>query len=181
MFKVNHFTMESITMKEFTSNHGADVIGTLNGWDRLIFRGLHRLLLTAAGVTWYLHQLQVRLVDFKSFTQSVTSGILEASKAHAAFFDRPDSYLPSSATSKEGLAREMLTESPVEQGLICVLRCVEPCMTYRMAAGGWSGKARTALGVAQVHVPLPLLPRPRVWLHARAYSDVDALYDPGLH
>ena len=140
MFDVNHFTMESTTMNQFISKHGADVIGTLNGWDRLIFRGVHRLLLTAAGVTWYLRQLQVRLVEFKSFTQSVTSAIVEASKAQAASFDREDRYLSSSATSKEGLAREILAESPVEQGLICVLRCVEPCLTYRMAAGDGPGK-----------------------------------------
>ena len=32
-----------------------------------MFRGLYRLLACAAGVTWYLHPLHIRLVDFLDF------------------------------------------------------------------------------------------------------------------
>jgi hypothetical protein len=119
-------------MQQFIATHGHQVSGVLNGWDRLIFRGLYRLLSSAAGVTWYLHQIHVRLVDFKDFVHELTQEIVATSAQQAAQAQRPNEYLVSSATCKEERARQILEESPVRTGLICVLRCVEPCWTYEM-------------------------------------------------
>lgn len=127
-------------MQQFIAKHGQHVIGVLNGWDRVIFRGLYRLLSTAAGVTWYLHHLQVRLVDFKDFASGLTREIVAASEAQAVQAQRPHEYLASSATCKEERARAILKESPVTAGLICVLRCVEPCWTYEMRRDGVAHK-----------------------------------------
>ena len=99
-----------------------------------MFRGLYRLLACAAGVTWYLHPLHIRLVDFLDFVQKLTECIVAASQAQALEAQRPYQYLASSATSKEALARQMLAEAPITHGLIGVLRCVEPCWTYEMRA-----------------------------------------------
>ncbi|MBI4557273.1 MAG: hypothetical protein HY706_06800 [Candidatus Hydrogenedentes bacterium] len=119
-------------MEPFIAKHRVHVLGVLNGWDRLVFRGLYRLFSSAAGVTWYLHQLHVRLVDFRDFFQALTHEIVTASQAQAARAQRPNVYLASSATSKEEAARRTLEESPVASGLIGVVRCVEPCWTYEM-------------------------------------------------
>lgn len=127
-------------MNQFIVKHGSDVTGVLNGWDRLVFRGLYRVLSAAAGVTWYLHQLHVRLVEFKEFTQCITQDIVLASERQALESGRPYVYLASSTESKEARARQMLLESPVSEGLIGVVRCVEPCWTYQMVSGGAPGR-----------------------------------------
>lgn len=127
-------------MQQFIEKHGQQVTGVLNGWDRVVFRGLYRVLSGAAGVTWYLHRLQVRLVDFKAFALGLTRELVAASQAQAEKAQRPYEYLASSATSKEQRARALLEQSPVTTGLICVLRCVEPCWTYEMRADATTHK-----------------------------------------
>ncbi len=127
-------------MQQFIAKHGSHVIGVLNGWDRVVFRGVYRLFSAPSGVMWYLQQLQVRLVDFGGFFKALTEQIVSASKAQATQAQRPDVYLMSSATSKEEVARQMLRESPVTSGLIGVLRCVEPCWTYDMRRDRSTGK-----------------------------------------
>jgi hypothetical protein len=134
--------LEAITMQQFIAKHGHDVIGVLNGWDRLVFRGLLRLLSAASGVTWYLHQLHLRLVDFKDFVQGLTEQFVLVSQSQAAQAQRPYVYVASNAISKEAMARRMLEESPVATGLIGVLRCVEPCWTYEIRRDYTPGKNR---------------------------------------
>ncbi|MBI2422033.1 MAG: hypothetical protein HYV27_04315 [Candidatus Hydrogenedentes bacterium] len=131
-------------MEQFIAKHGRHVMGVLNGWDRLVFRGLYRLLSAEAGVTWYLKRLQIRLVDFKDFTQGLTGQIVAESLAEAAHAQRPYVYLASSAVSKEETARRMLEEAPVTSGLIGVLRCVEPCWTYQLRCDRAKGKCELA-------------------------------------
>src|SRR5262249_55746633 len=45
---------------------------------------------------------------------------------------RPVLYLSSGALSKEDEARRLAAEGNIQQGLIAVLECVEPCWTYKV-------------------------------------------------
>jgi len=45
---------------------------------------------------------------------------------------RPIVYLRSSQIRKEAVAHEIAEADNIEQGLICVLTCVEPCMSYEI-------------------------------------------------
>jgi hypothetical protein len=58
--------------------------------------------------------------------------LVEASLVAASKLGRPVRYLVSGATRKEEVARGILAEDPVESGLICVLKCVEPCMSFEV-------------------------------------------------
>ena len=42
--------------------------------------------------------------------------------------DRPDVYLRSSRRRKETIAKKIMEEEDITDGLICLLRCVEPCI-----------------------------------------------------
>jgi len=53
-----------------------------------------------------------------------------ASLATAERIGRPIRYLPSARTSKEAIARQIAQADGITEGLICVLTCVEPCMSY---------------------------------------------------
>ncbi len=116
-------------MDTFLSRHGDDVIGTLCGFDRLVFRGTLRILAHRGGMMTYLWAARVLLKDFSEHAQEMTRRLKAASAALAGQRDRPIKYLASSATNKEETARAIAKADGIEQGLICILTAVEPCPT----------------------------------------------------
>jgi hypothetical protein len=81
------------------------------------------------GMMEYLWRVQVLLKNFREHAQAMTKLLIDSSLAEPKRLGRPIVYLPSSDISKEALVQELLLKHPVEQGLICVLTCVEPCKT----------------------------------------------------
>jgi hypothetical protein len=102
----------------------------LSGFDRLVFRGHLLSLIRDGGMYFFLEAAKVRLLDFKDFVLATTEQLKQASLAEARKLDRPVRYLDSPTINKEDLARQLLAEHPVQQGLICVLTALEPCMTF---------------------------------------------------
>jgi hypothetical protein len=45
---------------------------------------------------------------------------------------RPNLYLPSARTDKEQVALKIAAKDGIREGLICVLRTIEPCLTYEL-------------------------------------------------
>jgi hypothetical protein len=119
-------------MKEFIAKHGSSVNGALSGWDRVVFQGRLRALSYVAGMMLHLSHISVLLKDFGAYAEQMTQRIREASLAAARRLERPVIYLPASSTRKEEVARGVLLRQPVASGLICVLECVEPCMSYEV-------------------------------------------------
>ncbi len=62
----------------------------------------------------------------------MTERLIAASLAAAEESARPIQYLPSAQTRKEDLARDIAQRDGIQEGLICVLTCVEPCKTYEI-------------------------------------------------
>ena len=64
-------------MENFVRAHEKDVIGLLNGFDRLVFRGTIRRLALVGGMASYLHALRVLLKNLGAFAgaQSMSSGL----------------------------------------------------------------------------------------------------------
>jgi hypothetical protein len=89
----------------------------------------------------FLDRVGVSLAGFRNYVLDVTCKVLAACLAKAESLKRPVIYLPSAATRKEDVARRALEESPIEEGLICVLKAVEPCKTYDLRGGRRSGRA----------------------------------------
>jgi hypothetical protein len=79
---------------------------------------------------FFLTASKVRLLDFKDFAVVTTNRLKEASLAEARKLERPVRYLESPQVDKEDLARQLLARHRVEEGLICVLTALEPCMTF---------------------------------------------------
>lgn len=117
-------------MNEFVSRFGSLVTGSLSGFDRLVFRGSLQPLMHPGGLLSFLSRVGVKLLDFKDFACSITDRLREASLAEARRLDRPIVYLESPKQNKEAVARKLLVEHPIDQGLICVLTALEPCRTY---------------------------------------------------
>jgi hypothetical protein len=81
---------------------------------------------------WYLWQAGVLLKDFGAHAEAMTAMLLKASLDAAERSHRPVRYLASSKARKEDVALEILRNNPVESGLVCILKCVEPCMSFEI-------------------------------------------------
>lgn len=117
-------------MHEFIAKHQSKIAGTLSGFDRLVLRGTLRSITFPDGLRHYLHANDVLLKDFGSHVERVSRKLKDASENEANELGRPVKYLNSSQVSKEEIAREILARDGVHEGLICMLKCVEPCWSF---------------------------------------------------
>jgi hypothetical protein len=111
---------------------GDRVVGVLSGFDRLMLRGILRCVINARGLNGYLYGAKVAMKDFGKHAEQVSEQLKEASFREARETGRPIQYLPSSQDRKKDIALEIARKDGVDNGLICVLSCVEPCMTFHV-------------------------------------------------
>jgi hypothetical protein len=123
-------------MNMFVQRHLSSVTGWLSGFDRLRFRGTLRMLSHTGGFASFLRLIGVKVKDFGPYVRQTTEKVCQASEAAAAAAGRPVIYVPSAASSKEEMARDIGRRDGVEAGLVCVLRCVEPCISYDVRKWG---------------------------------------------
>jgi hypothetical protein len=121
-------------VRDFIARHAAVVIGTLCGFDRLVFRGTLRLLAHRGGMMNYLASAGVLLKNFKDHAMAMSERLKEASLAEARHSGRPVRYLSSTAINKEQVARQIARTDGIDHGLICVLTAVEPCLSYEVVS-----------------------------------------------
>jgi hypothetical protein len=112
-------------------------VGTLAMFDRLIFRGHLTKFFAPGGVRAFLWGQGVPLTQFAAWTKQATTMLCEHAEAIAADAGRPSVYLERHMTaatgqSKEHLARGIAERDGVSQGLVCVLRTLEPCTSLRL-------------------------------------------------
>jgi hypothetical protein len=119
-------------MQKFTAKFASLIQGVISGADRLVFRGSLRAIQYEFGMMGYLWHKQVPLTAFGKHAEQLTMQIKEASLAEARRLGRPMQYLPSSKTDKKTLAEQIAVRDQVENGLICVLSCVEPCLSFEV-------------------------------------------------
>jgi hypothetical protein len=117
-------------MKTFLQRHASEVKGTLSGLDRIRFRGTLRWLASLRGMGSFLGTCGVLLKNFGTWAESLTSQVLTSTDALLETTGRPLIYLASSQERKEDRARALATADGIQQGLIGVFKCVEPCRTF---------------------------------------------------
>lgn len=119
-------------MQKFTAKFASLIQGVISGADRLVLRGSLRAIQYQFGMMGYLWHKQVLLTGFGKHAEQITKQIKEASLAQARRLLRPVQYLTSSKTDKKTLAEQIAVRDQVENGLICVLSCVEPCLSFEV-------------------------------------------------
>ena len=80
----------------------------------------------------FLSQASVLLKNFTEYMTGVTNEVREATERIVSNAGRPLKYLSSSALEKEPIALQIAKADKIEQGLVCVLSCVEPCRSYEI-------------------------------------------------
>jgi len=80
----------------------------------------------------YLWYNRVLFKDFAEHSEKITTRLEEASLRHAQQRGREIRYLNSSQLRKEDIARAIAVRDRIKSGLICVLRSVDPCMSFQI-------------------------------------------------
>jgi hypothetical protein len=120
-------------MNEFIERHRKSIVGVLNGYDRLRFRGTLRLLAFESGVKRFLWRADVLLKDFKSYVNGVTNEVRQTTEDMVQQAGRGRvRYLNRTKISKEDFARQIAEQDRISEGLICVLSCIEPCRSIEV-------------------------------------------------
>ena len=117
-------------MESFIQRHRQDVIGVLGGFDRVLFRGTLRSISYGDGLDRFLGAVRVKYKDFGTFAEGLSERLKNHAEAMAQTAGRPFQYLSNSKQSKEAVAEAIAKRDGITEGLVCVLRCVEPCMSF---------------------------------------------------
>lgn len=119
-------------MEAFIQKYHKDVTGVLNGWDRVRIRGMQRILANVGGMMSYLAHVGVLMKNFGGFVERTCVRVRQASEQVARQLDRPVEYLFSSALDKYEQAQSIAQRDRINNGLVCVFSCVEPCLAYEV-------------------------------------------------
>lgn len=120
-------------MKGFIQRFEKKIIGVLNGFDRLVFRGTLRSIAYPRGLSGFLWHKQVKLKDFGKYVYQVCEELRIKSCEKAKQSGRPIVYLNSSKIDKAATAEKIAEKDQIQAGLITVLSCLEPCIGYDVA------------------------------------------------
>jgi hypothetical protein len=117
-------------MERFLKRHRDRIIGSIAGFDRLLFRGSLLSICHRDGMDKFLGSQGVLYKDWGPFVQRISARIKAQAKRMAQEAGRPFLYLASPQRSKEEVAQELVKRDQIQEGLVCVLSCVEPCQTF---------------------------------------------------
>jgi hypothetical protein len=117
-------------MERFLKRHQGRHSGSITGFDRLLFRGILRSICYVEGLNYFMGNQRVPFKGFKAFVEKFSAGVRKRAEEIARRAGRPLIYLTASRTDKEKLVREILERDRIEEGLVCVLACVEPCQSF---------------------------------------------------
>ena len=136
-------------MKRFLERYDDRIEGILSGFDRVVFRGWLTSINYPAALQAWLNSQGILLKDCKGKFKELSEEIKEGGQALAEQQKRPYRYICSPKESKEEWARSIQEKDKIQEGLICVVGCVESCRTFRVGSN-WTkrGQPRLVLRVA---------------------------------
>ena len=120
-------------MKRFIHQYNNMYHGVLSCFDRIVFKG-YLPVVRAEVMERLLAQNGLRIKDFGKFVKQQSSQILQHAQTVAEQAGRPMVYLRGHER-KEDLVHRMIQEEGLSEGLVCVLRTVEPCSSFKMVPG----------------------------------------------
>ena len=126
-------------MDTFIQRHRQDVIGVLSGFDRMRFRGTLRSISYPQGLDRFLGAAGVRYKDFKEFALGLSRRLIQHAEQVAKRAGRPFEYQASSGQDKQARAEQIAAGDGITEGLVCILRAVEPCMSFSIRRNGAGG------------------------------------------
>jgi len=134
MMEKNQYTnIQENAMNRFLQQYNKSIRGVLSCFDRILFKGY--LPLTRPEIMENLLDRKGLLIkDFGKFVRRQSDRIYEYAEAIAQQTGRPMIYLQGNER-KEDLVQKIIRDDGVQDGLVCVLKVVEPCSSFKMVPG----------------------------------------------
>src|SRR2546426_3405193 len=132
-------------MERFLRRHEVRIVGSIAGFDRVLFRGNLSSICHLDGMDRFLSSLRVLYKDFSKFAEKMSERIKAHAEEYAKQHGRPFVYLPSSKQSKEEAARAVMARDKITEGLVCVFSCVEPCQSFTIRKDAATKKIHLAV------------------------------------
>src|SRR4051794_20791093 len=123
-------------MNGFVDLHGESIMGVINTFDRVIFKGHLNGFFPDGAFGRYLSRRGILLKDAGPFFEAETQRIRDHVVSLAAAAGRPVEYLAGASTHRSGTSKEaraIAERDGVTEGLVCVLSVVEPCRSFAVA------------------------------------------------
>ena len=125
-------------MDIFLEKHRESILGVVEGFDRIIFKGYLTSMFPDGAFGRYLNKRGVLLKDAGKFFEGETEVLIEHAKATAEQAGRPYRYLDSAHThasgqSKEAMARAIAEQDEITEGLVCIFSVLEPGVSLAVA------------------------------------------------
>ena len=117
-------------MRQFLEQHASSILGVINGFDRLRFRGTLLRLANVQGLRTFMSYFGILLKDAGAWMESRTEELKAASIAVATSAGRPVEYIADPSVRKENIAAEIAHRDGITNGLVCILKAVEPCQSF---------------------------------------------------
>jgi len=130
-------------MKQFIAKYGALTTGVLSCFDRVVLRG-HLSACRPEMLEYLMSRQGVLIKDFGKWVQRQSDRVREHVERIAAKAGRPVVYLTGSKERKEDLVRKISRRDQITEGLIVVLKVVEPCQSFVVRPGPGRPRLRSA-------------------------------------
>lgn len=121
-------------MNQFIAKYGELTTGVLSCFDRVVLRG-HLSICRPERLAGLMSQQGLLIKDFSRWVQQQSERVREHIERIAEKAGRPLVYLTGSHERKEDLVRKIATRDQVTEGLIVVLKVVEPCQSFQVRPG----------------------------------------------
>jgi len=121
-------------MKSFIEKNISQITGSLNCFDRLIFKGHLRSINYPAGLDKFISARGLKIKDFAKFVQTQSDHLVLHAKTTAAKHNRTYQYLPRHIR-KDDEARHIAQKMNITSGLICVFSELETCPSFKIGYG----------------------------------------------
>jgi hypothetical protein len=120
-------------MKQLIKLFGDTIVGVSSGFDRIVFQGMIRPLMYPEGAMGFFDRRRILFKDARNWvleqTELLVNAAQEWSKRECG---EGITYLSSTKTRKEAVARRRQQEKGITVGPIGVWSCVEACGSYRL-------------------------------------------------
>ncbi len=119
-------------MERFLKRHEGRIKGIISGFDRILFKGSLRSISSLRMMRIYLFSQHILYKDFGKWAEQLSDRIKKHAKDFAELHGRPYLHINSPSASKEEVANRIAKKDRIEQGLVCVLGCVELSQSFKV-------------------------------------------------
>ena len=93
-------------MERFLQRHASRILGSISGFDRVLFRGVLRSISYVQGLDWFMGSQRVGFKDFQWFVEKFSAGIKKRAQQIAQRAGRPFQFVASGNANKQGSTGE---------------------------------------------------------------------------